>query len=352
MDSPFRILLSPIALIYGIVVRIRNLLFDFGFIKSVEPEKPTICVGNITVGGTGKTPHVDYLVELLTPLLKVSTLSRGYGRRTKGFRYVDITSDSAEVGDEPLQLKLKHPGVVVSVCERRVDGINRLAQDHPDLDIILLDDAFQHRYVKPGLSILLVDYNQPVTHDHFLPWGRLRDSVREKRRADIVIVTKCPDNLSREEQFRIQSELRLSDNQNLFFTRVEYGAVFPIFSGVNRNIFLSKEFKTIAIAGIANPKPFCQYLAKNTSLVGVLTFPDHFQYTQSKIHSIFDAPLKRQVPDSVFITTEKDAARIRGIKGLSDEIKQQLFYLPIGIRFLDGKEVEFNKIVFGYARKN
>jgi tetraacyldisaccharide 4'-kinase len=189
-----KILLSPIALIYGAVVKVRNNLFDLKVMSSKSVSRTTICVGNLTVGGTGKTPHTDYLINLLSKSSRVAVLSRGYGRKSRGFRYVETNSTSTQVGDEPLQLKLKFPEVVIAVDGNRVRGAEQIIEDFPEIDVILLDDAFQHRYIKPGFSILLTDFNNLVTKDYFLPLGRLRDSLSQLRRADCIIVTKCPKN--------------------------------------------------------------------------------------------------------------------------------------------------------------
>ncbi len=344
-----KLFLFPISIFYGLIVKIRNLLFDHKIIKSFKPNVKTICIGNVTVGGTGKTPHVDYLIQLLSSTQNIATLSRGYGRKTKGFRYVSVNSKAIEVGDEPLQLKQKHQNQIVAVDERRVNGIKQLLVDYPDLTLVLLDDAFQHRYLKPGLSILLMDYNQPIYHDFFLPYGRLRDSIQEIRRADIVLVTKCPTTLTPEEQLKIKTKLNLHRNQHLFFTIVDYGTVFPVFSDNSRKIFLDKNQNVFAITGIANPKPFYTFLDQNSTLAGMLTFPDHFHYTEKKIRSIFETSIKQ---DSIVITTEKDAVRLKDLVNLGQEIKSRIYYIPIEVRFIGNQEVEFNKIITDYARKD
>jgi len=352
MLKNLHILLAPIALIYGLVVKIRNLLFDFRILKSISFEKPIICVGNLTVGGTGKTPHVEYLIKLLFTKYNIATLSRGYKRKIKGFGYVSTTSTAAEVGDEPLQMKLKYPSVQVAVDADRVNAIVKLIDENSNLDLILLDDAFQHRYVKPGLSILLIDYNRPVTSDYFLPMGRLRDSVKEKRRADIIIITKCPADLSQEEKTSFSMELKLNSGQSIYFTSMNYGEPIPVFKEYGISLELHKDEEIFAVAGIANPTFFFSYIESKAKLIEKHTFPDHFTFTKNKINPIFDSYLKNRSSNKAIVTTEKDAARLRGLTSLDVEFKKALFYIPIEVQFLDNQENNFIKQILTYAQKN
>ena len=352
MLNSLNILLAPIALIYGLIVKIRNLLFDFKILKSVSFEKPIICVGNLTVGGTGKTPHVEYLIKLLSTKLNIATLSRGYGRETKGFGYASTTSTATEVGDEPLQIKLKYPSIQVSVDADRVGGITRLINENSNLDLILLDDAFQHRYVKPGLSILLIDFNRPITSDYFLPMGRLRDSVKEKRRADIVIISKCPFDLNPEMRIHLSKKLELSPKQSIYFTTMVYGEPIPVFKEYRINLELEKEQEIYAFAGIANPTFFFSHLENKANLIEKHTFPDHFAFTKNKIYPIFDSYLRSKANSKAIVTTEKDAARLRGIPSLDEEFKKSIFYIPIEVKFVDDQEIIFNNQILNYARKN
>ena len=347
-----RILLAPIALVYGIVVKTRNYLFDNHLFKSVEFSKPIICIVNITVGGTGKTPHVEYLLKLLSSTHNVATLSRGYKRRTKGFGYVSTSSTASEVGDEPLQMKLKFPLVKVAVDADRVNGISRLIRENTNLDAIILDDAYQHRWVKPGLLILLVDYNQLITRDYFLPTGRLRDSVKEKRRADIIIITKCPSNISNEQKQSIKNELKVASNQSIYYTTMVYGNPIPVFKEYGKTLGLSKGQEIFAFAGIANPTFFFSYVDSKAILIEKHTFPDHFTFTKNKIYPIFDSYLKSNALDKAIVTTEKDAARLREIPSLEEEFKKALFFIPIEVKFLDNQENNFNNQILTYARKD
>lgn len=352
MSNKLYILLAPIALIYGLIVKIRNLLFDLKIFKSVSFEKPIICIGNITVGGTGKTPHVEYLIELLSAKLNIATLSRGYGRKTKGFGYALTTSAAFEVGDEPLQIKIKYPSIRVAVDADRVNGISRLLKENAKLDAIILDDAFQHRWVKPGLSILLIDHNQMITKDYFLPMGRLRDSIKEKRRADIVIVTKCPEDLSQDQKSSIKRELKLNPKQSIYFTTIKYGDPVPVFNQFGTHLELNKGKEIFALAGIANPTFFFSYLENKSNLIEKHTYPDHYSFTRKQIYSIFDTYLITESINKAIVTTEKDAARLRGIPSLGDELMKSLFYIPIEVEFLDNQEINFNNQILTYARKN
>ncbi|RPH32958.1 MAG: tetraacyldisaccharide 4'-kinase [Bacteroidales bacterium] len=345
-------LLAPFALLYGLIVKIRNLLFDYGILKSISFKKPVICVGNITVGGTGKTPHVEYLLKILSTSFNVATLSRGYGRKTKGFGYVTPASTAVEVGDEPLQMKLKYPAVKVAVDADRVNGISTLIKENPDLDAIILDDAFQHRWVKAGLQILLIDFNRLITRDYFLPMGRLRDSVKEKRRADIVLITKCPLDLSQEQKVSIINELRLSQKQSVYFTGISYGEPQPVFQEFGLSLELIKNQDVFAFAGIANPISFFSHIKNRMNLVEAYTFPDHFSFSESKLSPIIEAFIKNKSLHKSMVTTEKDAARIRGLSNLDTEIKKALFFIPIEIEFVDNQENNFINQILTYARKN
>ena len=259
------VLLLPFTLLYGMVISIRNLMFDFDILNSHEFNIPVISVGNITVGGTGKTPHIEYLVRLLKGKFKVATLSRGYKRKSRGFRMADAGSTVEQVGDEPLQMKKKFADIYVSVDKKRVKGINRLMEDIPDLDVVLLDDAYQHRSVKPGLSILLIDYNRPLSQDRLLPAGQLREHAFEKKRANIILVTKCPERLKPIERRLVIKELKLFPFQHLFFTRLKYDQPRPVFPDAARDHLdhdqiRSLKPKLLMLAGIANPRLYKKYL--------------------------------------------------------------------------------------------
>lgn len=344
-------LLYPFAALYGLAVWIRNRLFDLQILKSTSFTTPVICVGNITVGGTGKTPHVEYLIKLLSPFYQTAMLSRGYKRKTSGFRLVVSNSTTLEAGDEPVQVKQKYPSITVAVDANRVRGISNLIAKIPNLRLVLLDDAFQHRYVRPGLSILLTDYNRLFTRDYYMPAGRLRDCPAEKKRADIVIVTKCPHNISIDEQVAITRELALGPEQSVYFTAFEYGNHYPVFRDYKNTLSLNKDTYTIALAGIANPSDFFKYIAEQTTMVEAIAFPDHHVYTVREIKAIFEKLGKIDAPAKAIITTEKDAVRLSDLP-LHVDIQSALYFVSIDVVFVDGKSIEFNKQVLKYARKN
>ncbi|WP_372774868.1 tetraacyldisaccharide 4'-kinase [Mangrovibacterium sp.] len=352
-----KILLYPLSLIYGLVVYIRNMLYDSKIFKSTEFEIPVISIGNITVGGTGKTPHTEYLVNLLKKHANVATLSRGYKRKTKGFFLVQETSNVENVGDEPLQIKKKFPDVTVAVDENRVRGIEKLLEDQSQsFDAILLDDAFQHRKVTPGINILLIDYNRPIEEDHLLPLGRLRERCYQRRRANVIIYTKCPDEITPITRRIIMKNVNLRPYQSLYFTTMVYGtpqAVFPELA-TQTPVFATEGEKpaVIMLAGIANPSQFRSYLEASTQLVDELVFKDHHNFTSrdfKQIGKVFEQWKSKQ---AFILTTEKDAVRLRFASGLSDELKARLFYVPLQIKFLDSEGKSFNKKIVGYVKDN
>lgn len=342
-----RILLIPITLLYGAAIYVRNFLFDIGVKKSTSFSKAVICIGNLTVGGTGKTPHTEHLINLLKDDFTVATLSRGYKRKTKGFILASSNSTASEIGDEPMQMLTKFPGITVAVDEQRVRGVETLLQQKPSTDVILLDDAFQHRYIKPGFSILLTDYNNLIYKDFFLPTGTLRDSFAQRKRASLVLVTKCPTNLSGNDQQKIKHKLKLKPSQQVFFTTYRYGSIKPVFETVNTP---EETVTCTALAGIANPKPFFKHLKTNYSITNTIELTDHYRFTETKIKAIFESfsPLLKG-GTHIVITTEKDAARIREFTNLPDAIKSAFYFIPIEVEFLDGKQDEYNSKILEYV---
>jgi tetraacyldisaccharide 4'-kinase len=345
-----RILLIPITLLYGAAIYVRNFLFDIGIKKSTSFSRAVICIGNLTVGGTGKTPHTEHLINLLKDDFNVATLSRGYKRKTKGFILASSSSTASDIGDEPMQMLTKFPGISVAVDEQRVRGVETLLQQKPNTNVILLDDAFQHRYVKPGFSILLTDYNNLIYKDFFLPTGTLRDSFAQRKRASLVLVTKCPANLHSNEQLKIIKKLKLKPNQQVFFTTYRYGSLKPIFESGTKP---GKPITVTALAGIANPKPFFRHLKANYSIINTIQLPDHYRFTEKKIRAIFESfSSLRKDTTHIVITTEKDAARIKEFINLPDAIKSAFFYIPIEVEFLDDKENEYNSKILKYVGKS
>src|SRR3954463_5698973 len=255
---PFRILLLPFALLYGLIVTIRNWLYDKKILRSATFSFPLICIGNLSVGGTGKSPMVEYLIELLQPDINVATLSRGYKRKTKGYGLATEATTALEIGDEPMQFHLKFPQIAVAVGEERLVAIPQLLQDRPETGVIILDDAFQHRAINAGLNILLTDFNKPFYNDWFLPTGDLRDERRSYKRAHIIVVTKCPPGLSMEEKNKITKGINLQKQQHLFFTTIQYGQPYHIIS--RQPISITQQHEVLLVCGIANPKPLKDYL--------------------------------------------------------------------------------------------
>ncbi len=346
--------LLPLSWCYGLAVKLRNLLFETGALKSRSFQVPVIAVGNITVGGTGKTPHVEYLAELLKDQFKVAILSRGYKRKSKGFIIAQTDTAMHDIGDEPYQMKQKFPSVTIAVDRDRCHGIDTLMENDKDLDVILLDDAFQHRYVKPGVNILLVDYHRLIVYDTLLPAGRLREPLQGKDRADIVIVTKCPKDMKPMEYRVITKAMSLYPYQRLFFSTLDYDALKPVFKagGAGRKMLSElSDFHTLLLTGIGSPQQLEHDLAPLIPHISPLAFPDHHQFCKKDIQLINETFAAMPSPKCI-ITTEKDVTRLKTVEGLSDEVRKNLYVLPARITFLQDQEEMFNQQIIGYVRKN
>ena len=346
--------LLPLSWLYGLGVRLRNRMFDLGLLKSRSFDIPVISVGNITVGGSGKTPHVEYLINLLQNKAKVAILSRGYKRKSRGYVLAGTDTDMRMIGDEPYQMAHKFKGVHVAVDRNRCHGIDRLTTDEATsaTDVILLDDAFQHRYVKPGINILLVDYHRLIIYDKLLPAGRLREPQSGKSRADIVIITKCPSDL-RPMDFRVITKaMDLYPYQTLYFTTLEYDKLRPAFGGNERTLDSIKPNENILLlTGIASPKQMILDLKRYTGNISPLTFPDHHQFKASDIQRL-NIMFKNMPEPKIIITTEKDYSRLADMEGLDNEVRRNLHVLPVRIKFMSEQEEEFNNKIIGYVRKN
>ncbi len=346
--------LLPFSWLYGIGVRFRNQLYDLGILKSKAFDVPVISVGNITVGGSGKTPHVEYLVNLLKDKVQVAVLSRGYKRKSKGYVLADADTTMSMIGDEPYQMKKKFDNVHVAVDKKRVEGIERLTSDSEtcDTDVILLDDAYQHRRVKPGINILLVDYHRLIIYDQLLPAGRLREPKQGKNRADIVIVTKCPKDLKPMEYRVLTKAMNLFPYQNLFFTTLNYKDLRPVYCGEKLSLSkITPEDSILLITGIASPRQIIYDLQPYTEHIIPMTFGDHHQFTKKDIQKI-NARFEELPEPKIAITTEKDNARLFGMEGLSEELRHHLFVLPVEIGFMLDQQEEFNQKILGYVQKN
>jgi tetraacyldisaccharide 4'-kinase len=345
--------LLPLSWLYGLGVKFRNTLFDIGVLKSRDFQIPIISVGNITVGGTGKTPHVEYLVRLLKDQFHVAVLSRGYKRKSKGFVLASTKTTMPEIGDEPYQMKQKFPKVTVAVDKNRCQGIDLLADNDKHLDVILLDDAFQHRYVKPGINILLVDYHRLIIYDKLLPAGRLREPMTGKNRADIVIVTKCPTTLKPMEYRVITRAMNLYPYQHLYFTTLEYDELRPMFPQTPKKMTMSQlaDKNVLLLSGIASPEQMEHDLSPLSPNLVPLTFSDHHQFKQKDIQLINETFAAMPAP-KLIITTEKDATRLQLAETLSDEVRKNLYVLPVRIKFMQEQEDNFNNQIIDYVHKN
>lgn len=353
--------LLPLSWLYGLGVELRNQLFELGVLKQRSFDIPVISVGNITVGGAGKTPHVEYLVRLLHDIVKVGVLSRGYKRKTSGYVLANEQTTMHDIGDEPCQMFRKFDNIYVAVDKDRCHGIDRLTSDSEtnDVDVILLDDAFQHRYVHPGINILLVDYHRLIIYDKLLPAGRLREPMKGKNRADIVIVTKCPKDLKPMEFRVLTKALNLFPYQELFFSCIDYDTLRPVFGGMAAEVNTPKNKplahlagkNVLLITGIASPEQMQRDLRSKCRTITPLAFGDHHAFKPKdaqRINALFD-----ELPEpKIVITTEKDSTRLTDLEGLSETVKQNLYTLPIKVRFMLEQEEKFNNKIISYVRKN
>jgi tetraacyldisaccharide 4'-kinase len=357
MHSSFlRLILAPFSFIYGIITSFRNFLFDIQILPSKEFTIPVICVGNISVGGTGKTPHVEYIIELLKEEYKIAILSRGYKRITRGFQIATADSTVFDVGDEPRQLKQKYPEITVAVDGNRKRGILKLLEIEKELDLIIMDDGFQHRWVKPGFSILLVDYNRMITKDYYLPGGRLRESSSGKKRTQMIILTKCPDTLKPIERRIAIKDLNPDPGQNVYFTHFIYGNLLPVFSDCAAEITLGgiKKFQPgfLLVTGIAYPRMLKRYLKDISANILELKYPDHYAFNQRDINEICSRFKAMEGKENFIVTTEKDAMRLQFFPQIEADVKSKLYYIPVQVKFLDNEESQFNKQIQAYVGNN
>lgn len=355
----WRTLLLPFSLLYGLVTTIRNWLYDNRVLPSYTSSIPTIGVGNLTTGGTGKTPHVEYLVRLLRSRYRVATLSRGYGRKTKGFMIVSNPTGTDMIGDEPMQYYTKFPEIVVSVGEDRAAALARLEQTEPNPEVVLLDDVFQHRAVSPTHQILLMEYDRIMQTEFLLPAGDLRERKSGRKRADTIIITKSPSILVPIERKRIMEYLKPLEWQQVFFSYYVYGDFIRLHGKpgsmmMGSQYYLEKRFTILMVTGIAHPATLIEYLLRQSDKLEMMLFPDHHEFTEKDIRRIQETFEQIANPNKIIVTTEKDAMRFRNPS--LDELTRNMpiFYLPIEVAFHQDGE-KFDKTILtaiGSFRKN
>lgn len=332
-----KILLLPLSILYGLITAFRNLLFDWGIFRVTKHQVPIISVGNLSMGGTGKTPHVEFLVSRLKEKHQLATLSRGYGRKTKGYVLANSESDANTIGDEPLQYYHKFENIKVAVDGNRNRGAKKLLFAHPEIELLILDDAYQHRYIHRDLNIMLTDFHNVYKKDHVVPSGQLREFRRGAKRADIIIITKTPVVLSPITRRRFEDELKLKDHQKLLFSKIEYDG-FVCFNHNNKLIKSPNVSTIILFAGIANSYPLQDYLKKYCNELIVLSFADHHNYSQKDIELIHKTYTDVFGKNKIMVTTEKDAQRLATTKHKELLKSCPLYYIPIHVTFHNGDE--------------
>lgn len=349
-----KIYLLPVSWIYGLVVFARNKLFDLNVLKQKSYDIPIICIGNITMGGTGKTPHTEYLIRLLSKYYRVAVLSRGYKRKTNGYVLSDRNSTAKQIGDEPYQMKNKFDNISVAVDGKRTRGIENLLALPPDQrpEVILLDDAYQHRYVKPSYTILLTDYNRLITHDRLIPVGKLREPAHHAEQANSIIVTKCPTDINPLDQRIIFNDMKVFPYQDLLYTTFTYGNLINVFDKNNTLILDKNHTDILAVTGIANPKNLYDYLRSYSLNFQFLEYPDHYQFKKKDIINIQQKFDELKSASRIIVVTEKDAARLRFMKSISEELKLSIFYIPVEVSFINREEkYRFDQKIIDHVRQ-
>jgi tetraacyldisaccharide 4'-kinase len=340
----FRVLLLPFAFLFGLIVIIRNWLYDKNIFKSTSFGLPLICVGNLSVGGTGKSPMVEYLVSHLKNNFKIATLSRGYKRKTRGYALASEKTTALDIGDEPMAFHRKFQDIPVAVGEERIVAIPQLLHDRPETQAIILDDAFQHRTIKPGLNILLTEFSNLFTRDFFLPTGDLRDQQGSYKRADIMVVTKCKPDLTEDEKQEIIREIRPLDHQKVFFTTIAYGTPYHL---THQNFkIIDENTEVLLVTGIANPRPLKKYLEERINTYFMMHYNDHHIFLIDDLKDIRKRFEGIQAENKIILTTEKDAMRLLKFE---QEINGMPFYvIPIEHKFLFNEGNAFNERVINF----
>ncbi len=334
-----RTLLAPLSLLYGMVIHIRNKFYDWGVFAAQEYDIPIVCVGNLAVGGTGKTPMAELLIDHFSHGYNVALLSRGYKRRTKGFVEAQVDSSFLAVGDEPKQIKMKYPEAVVAVCEDRNEGIRRIRAIHPEVNLIVLDDGFQFRSVEAWVNIVMMDYSKPFYNDHLLPWGDLRDSTSQLHRAHFVVVTKCPPDINALNMRIVNKSLGLYPYQRLYFSFISNGSIAPLFADVATDKILAGH-NVIVMAGVANPAPMVASVEERYTVVDKLIFPDHHPYRMRDL-ALMERKLREAPEGTIIVTTEKDAVKLTNRKRIPLLLQQRLYLMPIKMSFIEYSEQNF-----------
>lgn len=345
-----RLLLLPFSWIFALVARIRNLAYDRNWIKHTRFELPVILVGNLSVGGTGKTPHVDHIIGHFSKTYRVATLSRGYGRKSTGFVIAGKGTNASLIGDEPMLYYSRFDNITVSVCEDRVEGVNRLLKLTPPPQLIVMDDGFQHRSIEPGLKILLTAWNKLFSDDFVLPVGNLREPASGYKRADIIIVTKCPQHLSDSQKKDVADRLKPTSSQHLFFSSVAYESLRPAFSAGSGLTELHHSKKVLLVTGIADPAPMLSYFKSFEISPEILAFPDHHEFTEKDVNAIRKKFDSFADPKAIIVTTEKDLQRMKSPSLVHLFSDLPLFYLPITVAIDNQKE--FIHILETYVAKS
>ena len=327
-----KILLAPLSLLYGLGVSLRDFFYKKGLLKGVAFDLPIISVGNLSVGGAGKTPHIEYLIRLLRPYINVATLSRGYKRKTKGFLKVEQNNDAETVGDEPLQFKRKYPDVNVVVAENRTFAVPKILMEQPDTQVILLDDAFQHRSIQPGLNILLTEYSYPFTEDYLLPSGRLREWRSSYRRADVLIVSKCPPEVTQEEKDYYINSIKPFPHQKIFFSYYEYQRPYYILD-YRYSVNLEPDVDVLLICAIARTDYLVEHLESQVNSVQVMEYEDHRYFSKFDVSFLKTNFDKMDSKKKLIITTEKDAMRLQLHHPYLQEHRLPIFALPVEVKF-------------------
>ncbi len=351
------ILLYPFSIVYGLITGFRNWLFNQGILKSTSFNFPIISVGNLAVGGTGKTPHTEFILSIFKDELSTAVLSRGYKRTTKGFYLANNQSTSKTIGDEPYQIFRKFPEITVAVDEKRVHGIKKLMELNPGLKLAILDDAYQHRYIQAGFSILLTDYSNLYTRDILLPAGTLREWKSGSKRANMIIVTKCPADFKPIDMRVIESELKPQTNQNVFFSRYIYDELKPVFPDSepeDRSFENIKETNAsvLLVCGIVTPKAIVDYLEKFSDSVTTLFYPDHYAFQAKDMAIVKSRFEKINSPLKVLIVTEKDAARLVSNPDFPESLKSKTYSLPIRVEILHNQKNLLIQKIKNYVVEN